>query len=179
MQKPKESEVLAVYRPSLLNQAMAFVTLVPVILLLVAIINRVIQFPNVEHAEDFWGLLMLIALLGLLTRTNFPTLIRNRLIVRFDGLEWWYGWQHDFALWDELKEFNRRDDLWRKRTAWGIYTIDDNFIPVDHFVLLPISTFPYVHDGQKLQYFRETEAGELIEHYAPHLFKDLEKQKHS
>ena len=177
MQKPKESEVLAVYRPSVLNQAKALVWFLPPILFLLIVFRLVENFA--VEIKVFIGIVFLLAVCFSLLY-DFLVLTRNKLIIREDGVEWWYGRKHDFAAWDDLAQWDRKHYFGgRQRNYCGIYSDDSRFIPIDHYLFIPVFAFPTVSKEQKLRRLRKTEAGELIEYYAPHLFKDLEKQKHS
>ena len=179
MQKPKESEVLAVYRPPLMEQLYALVWFLPGAIIILGLLVSGIKSESVSVSSFLFRGIFLIIFFGIPAWHSFWILTRNKLVIRTDGLEWWYDTEHNFVTWQAIGEWSRRSYIWAGASQYGIYAKDDKFIPIDHFIKLPTSVFLVSDDLWKFRRFRDTSAGELFFRYAPHLFKDLEKQKHS
>ena len=170
--------MLAVYRPSVIHQLMSLVFLIPVgIVGWLFIMTGEIKIETDDFSAFMCVIVVLVTGFSAEIMHEFLVITRNKLIIREDGLEWWYARQHGFVAWDKLQKWDRKRFRWQNRTYFGFYAYDNQFIPVDHYLYLPVFVLPTVIKAHKLQRLRDTEAGSLIFYYAPHLFKNLPDKK--
>ncbi|MGB1285795.1 MAG: hypothetical protein ACPG7F_04610 [Aggregatilineales bacterium] len=174
-EKLKNSEVLAVYRPSAANQLFAFGGLVVILLFMIP--ENIQEFNNTVFLDPgaIFGMILIGLLYLGLVWLFLHVITQDKLILYETGFECWYTGTHYTYSWDDMQEFtlNHSDN----NTDWGILMNDNEFIPIDHFVGLPVFHANKKTHQRKLRRFAKTRAGKLFHTYAPHLFNELKQKK--
>ena len=152
---------LAVYRPMLSVQVLAFVVIV------VAIVSFMYALNSLEETMPLFVAVPFVAVLGFILWTMGMFIARDKLIITEQGLLCWqYGFKKE-ASWSDLSHF-----IWKrqgKASSWGVAMHNGGFIPLNSYLQIPARDI--LHLQKNKHAFSKTEAGAYLYQYAPHLFE--------
>ena len=161
---------LAVYRPPLFAQIMAFGIMAFLVLVMGAAVT---QNPDIQGnlSKRLFGFLAAAVVVGML----FIFVVRDKLIITEQGLVWWQqGFKYQIS-WDQLHYFDWGSRENEKDAIWGIRTRSQSLVPLSHY--LPVPGYGALSQEVDLNEFLQTEAGAYFYQYAPHLFDELDSVK--
>ena len=164
---------LAVHRPLFLQQLLALVWFVPGTVIVLGMFVTGIGLKPGYLISYICGGLISLAFFGIPAWHSFWVLTRNKLVIRTNGLEWWYSGEHNAVTWNELEVWDRKSYIWAGASHFGIYSEDGKFIPIDHYLAMPEKKIWNGRYLPALKQFYQTEAGSQINRHAPFLLSNL------